>query len=116
MTEQKNIAKLSSNQEHTNKGGYKTSRGDNKALMIEFRFKSGRSKAIGYAYISEMDLDPSDSIILNSTTSVITLKGRNLEPLFKHLLQHKVTFIEEMPDGEVSKEQTSIHAIEVQGK
>ena len=111
-----NLNKFASNNDYTDKGSYKLIRGDNTPTMIEFQFKTGFSKAFGYPYLATLDFNPSESIALGFTAGLVVIKGRNLQPLFKHLLQHKVTLIQEMPDDDFPEEDTFVGSIVVQEK
>ena len=73
-----------------------------RAFFLELRKKNGLVKAIGYAWIWEMELDPSGEIRLFYHGSKIRIIGRNLNTevrpnmrMFQGICRHRVTFIQE---------------------
>ena len=83
---------------------------------LSFSLKTGLSKAFGYPYLSTLDFNPSESIVLGFAAAFVTVKGRNLQALFKHLLQHKVALIQEVDDDDLEEEKTCVLSIVVQVK
>ncbi len=111
---QSNINRFASNNADTDKGSYKLVRGDNAPLMIEFQFKTGDSKAFSYPYLTNVGFKLSEGITISFTTGEVIIKGRNLQPLHKYLLLHKVVFIQEIPDDDLPEEDTFISSIILQ--
>jgi hypothetical protein len=73
-----------------------------KAIMLELRKRDGSVRAFGYAWLQEVDLDPSKEIILCFPCGKIRIVGRNLNietkpdiRLFQGITRHKVPFIQE---------------------
>ncbi|MBS0206912.1 MAG: hypothetical protein JSS49_28895 [Planctomycetes bacterium] len=73
-----------------------------KAIMLELRKKDGSVRAFGYAWLQEVDLDPSKEITLCLPCGKIKIIGRNLNVenkpnirLFQGIVRHKVPFVQE---------------------
>lgn len=63
--------------------------------MIDVRHASGQRRGIAYGYLVEPVYTPDTLISLTTTHSTVTIEGRNLEPVFDALLQHKLGFVQE---------------------
>lgn len=73
-----------------------------RALMLEFRKKSGDIRAISYSYLEHADFNPSDGIILRVGGQQVRIRGRNLNTeirpnvrLFQSITRHRVSWIQE---------------------
>lgn len=66
--------------------------------MLVLRLKTGDQKALMYAYLVEVDFNPSTGIRLRFVSHEVTIRGRNLEPLFTRLVEHRVGWIEAVDD------------------
>lgn len=73
-----------------------------RAIMLELRKKDGNIKAIGYAWLSQAEFDPSVGITLHVAGQQIRIVGRNLNAevrpnvrLFESLLRQRVLWIQE---------------------
>lgn len=64
-------------------------------LMLDVRLKTGDRVALPYSYLSRIEFDPSAALLLDFTATRLTIRGRNLGPLYNGLLMHKVTWIQE---------------------
>jgi hypothetical protein len=56
--------------------------------MLEFRFKSGAALALSYAWLSRAEFDPATGIELSYGDVVVTVRGRNLAPVFASIVRH----------------------------
>jgi len=81
-----------------------------KAIMLELRKKDGSVRAFGYAWLQEVDLDPSREITLCLPGGKIKVIGRNLNKehkpnirLFQGIVRHKVPFIQEADEIMIMK-------------
>jgi hypothetical protein len=90
-----------------------------KAIMLELRKKDGTVRAFGYAWLQEVDLDPSKEITLYLPAGKIRLIGRNLNVenrpnirLFQGIVRHKVPFVQEADDVMIMKAKDSDTVIE----
>jgi hypothetical protein len=94
-----------------------------RALMLEFRFKNGKRRGLGYAWLHDVEFDPSEGITLHFGGHKVKITGRNLNAdvqpnvrLFAAILRHRVPWIQEA-DGPTmmvaSKGATVIEGIEV---
>lgn len=76
-------------------------------LMLELRRKTGDCVGLGYSYFAGMEFDASGVLVLYFTTHKVTVRGRNLRPVYEGLLDHSVGFLQEederyndVPEGE----------------
>lgn len=81
-----------------------------KAIMLELRKRDGNVRAIGYAWLQEVHLDPSREITLCIPGGKINIIGRNLNAeskpnirLFQGITRHKVAFIQEADEVMIMK-------------
>jgi hypothetical protein len=84
--------------------------------MVEFRQVGGNSRAFGYAYLVAIEFNPTTGIVLNFGAAKVTLRGRNLRPLFAALRRHTVTRVYECSPGdalEAGEKQTVVMGIVV---
>lgn len=78
---------------------------DARLLMLDFQSRGGDAIAMAYSYLQTVRFDPSVGLTLSFTTHSVTLMGRNLNELYKALLDQIVRRIEEQgehdrePDG-----------------
>lgn len=76
-----------------------------RALMLELRKRDGNVKAVGYAWLSQVEFDPSIGITLHVGGQQIRIRGRNLNAecranvrLFQGLVRHRVPWIQELDE------------------
>lgn len=81
-----------------------------RALMLELRYKTGNIRALGYAWLEQVEYDPTEGITLHFVNVKIRLKGRNLrQPLRTHLklfdglLRHRIPWIQEVDLAQAAK-------------
>jgi hypothetical protein len=67
-------------------------------LMVEFRLLTGNSKARAYSYLVAADFDPSQGIVLDFSADKVTIKGRNLRPLYDALVAQRVAVVRELDE------------------
>ena len=76
------------------------------AYMVELRRVTGDAWAFPYTLLSGILFNPSGELRLAISDFQVTIKGRNLRPLFDQLQLHRATMIREMdeahdpPEGE----------------
>jgi hypothetical protein len=59
-------------------------------LAIIFRKADGSAKAFSYAHLYSIESDnPDEGFTVEFTQSKVAIKGRNLEPLFRYISQHR---------------------------
>lgn len=63
--------------------------------MLDIRQKEGDRTALPYAYFTAFKFDKSGNLVLEHTSHLVTIRGRNLGSLYTALLNHQVTFIQE---------------------
>ncbi|HEY2841653.1 MAG TPA: hypothetical protein VGJ26_21010 [Pirellulales bacterium] len=73
-----------------------------RALMLELRFKNGKRRALAYAWLHDAEFDPSDGITLHFGPKKVRIAGQNLNAearpnvrLFDALARHRVPWIQE---------------------
>jgi hypothetical protein len=76
-----------------------------RALMLELRKKDGNIKAVGYAWLSQAEFDPSVGITLHFAGQQIRIRGRNLNAeirpnvrLYQGIVRHRVQWIQELDE------------------
>jgi hypothetical protein len=70
--------------------------GDNRqCLMLDFRYRSGDSIALSYAYLISAAFDRSKGIALDFGGYEATVAGRNLVSLHREILEHRAAAIQE---------------------
>ena len=76
--------------------GHTSENSSGQSVMLELRWKDGRRKAIGYSYLVGVDFDNSSEIRLEFVGHRITVIGRRMAELFRRLVAHRVSFIQEI--------------------
>jgi hypothetical protein len=95
-----------------------------RALMLELRHKDGRRRALGYAWLHDVQFDPSNGITLYFGKTKVTIEGRNLNTeirpgvrLFECIIRHRVPWVQEADEAAAllsSKEMVVIETIEIE--
>lgn len=88
---------------HDDLGAFGLLRGlHDRALMLELRFKDGRRRALGYAWLHDAEFDPSEGITLHFGGRKVKIAGQNLNAevrpnvkLFAAILRHRVPWVSE---------------------
>lgn len=62
---------------------------------LTFRLKDGRQFAKPYLWLGEISFDPAIGITLEYSDKVVSLAGRHLAQLYRHLCDYKVHWIQE---------------------
>lgn len=76
----------------------------NVPACIDLRFHDKSCKSIPYSFILEIDFDPSDGIVILTTTKKISVTGRNLKLLYTFLSAFRVRFIQENIGNDLTEE------------
>lgn len=73
-----------------------------RALMLEFRFKTGNILALGYAWLEKAEFDATEGITLHFVNAKVRLKGRNLRQplrgntrLFDGIVRQRIPWVQE---------------------
>ncbi len=94
---------------------YGVARGtDTEPAMIDFRGHNGTSFALPYAQLGTIAFHPTDGITMEFRDHRIAVHGRNLRPLYDHLLNHRVTFLLEEEFDATPESETFVDAIVVE--
>lgn len=64
-------------------------------IALRFRFLTGRSVALPYALLNQVELEPSTELTLRYLHCRVRLRGRNMQELFDRLAEQRVRSIEE---------------------
>lgn len=90
-----------------------------KALMLELRKKDGSVKAVGYAWLHEVEFDPTEGITLHVIGQTIRIIGRNLNSeyrpnvtLLSGITRQRVPFIQEADQATLMNAKESDTVIE----
>ncbi len=70
------------------------------ALMIDVRKADGSCFGMSYAYMTHVDFTPGDMLRLHFSPATVQVGGRQLKPLYKRLLEHRVEAIQEGTEAE----------------
>lgn len=84
--------------------------------MLVLRLKTGNQKALMYSYLKEIDFDPSEGIVLQYVSHRVTIRGRNLTAVFDRLVEHRITWLQEVDEALVADETaTVVSTVQVEG-
>lgn len=61
---------------------------DAPGLMLDFGLGGGDRLGLAYHFLNAIRLDPSDAITLEFADRAVVIRGRNLLPLYNHLVLH----------------------------
>lgn len=65
---------------------------------IDFELKGRNHVAMTYGHLLWANFNPSVGIILHFSTHTVTIKGRNLQPLYDGILLHEVPKVKVTPE------------------
>lgn len=82
--------------------------------MIDFRGHNGNSFALPYRHLTAMAFHPASGIRLEFREHNIVIRGRNLRPLYDHLLEHRVIYVLEDDFDAAPESDTFIDSISVE--
>ncbi|QJX01074.1 hypothetical protein [Frigoriglobus tundricola] len=88
------------------------------AFMIELRSAAGDSDGFDYGLLARCTFDRSAGVTLYFPGATVTIRGKNLRPLFEGILTHRVLWVAVPPSPETiarDPEATVVTAIEVEG-
>ncbi len=91
-------------------------RDSRQAIMLEFILRNGKRHSWGYPYLNYVGFESAAEVQIGFTgLSPITIEGRNLLPLYKGLLEHRIRNIREageLPD-DLPEDKTVIYKIKL---
>lgn len=67
--------------------------------IIEFRSEGQHYSAISYGYLMEVSFSPQAGLSLLFTNHRVTVEGRNLLKIYKHLMKQEVSYVQQGPDS-----------------
>lgn len=83
--------------------------------MIDFVLKNGDRKALPYAYLVRADLTGGEALEVTFTECVVRIRGRNLGPLYQHVIAQSAQRVEESGTGfDDDRQQSWVEAIAVE--
>jgi hypothetical protein len=102
---------LNDNEEEEDLGSFGWLRGvKERAVMLEFRSKDGRTTALDYGWLRKVEFDPSTGIALHFDGQAVRIVGRNLNAevrpnvrLLRGLLAHRVPWIQEASEASLMR-------------
>lgn len=112
---------INDNEDELDLGSFGWMRGvRDRALMLEFRSKDGRSIALDYGWLRKVEFDPSDGVTLHFDGQVVRIVGRNLNKeirpnvrLMRGLLAHRVPWIQEATEANALR--AGDHSVVIEG-
>jgi len=93
---------------------YGVARGDQPCPMLDLRGHNGVALALPYRLVRSIAFHPGDGITVEFRDHRIVLRGRNLRPLYDHLVDHRITFIQEDDFDAAPETATFVDAIVVE--
>ena len=93
-------------------------RGQNRGeeIAIDVRLRTGDAWAFPYSYMMALRLNADGEILVFFSSHRMTIRGRNLRPLYDLLLQRQVAWIHESSEryDEGDESETFLRAIEIE--
>jgi hypothetical protein len=81
--------------------------------MLDLAFRSGRVRSFSYAYLSEVEFEPGDTLTLKFTSgAAVIVEGRNLGRLRQSVRLHRADEIRECSESELGIEGEGITQVE----
>ena len=65
------------------------------AIALDIRKRGGVCEGFSYALLVKRRYLPGGEIVLTFTTDAVSIRGRNLRPLYDELVRHNVDYIQE---------------------
>lgn len=102
---------LNDNEDELDLGSFGWLRGvRDRALMLEFRSRDGRSIALDYGWLRKVEFDPSEGVSLHFDGQQVRIIGRNLNKeiranvrLMRGILAHRVPWIQEANEANIMR-------------
>lgn len=60
---------------------------------LDFRWLDGRRRALAYAHLVEVTLQPPDRLEIRFTDAIVAITGSRLGVLYQELIRHRVLYI-----------------------
>jgi hypothetical protein len=81
--------------------------------MVDLGFRGGKVRSFSYAYLSEVEFEPGDTLTLKFTSGVtVIIEGRGLGRLRQSVRLHRADEIRECQDSELGIENEDITQVE----
>lgn len=61
---------------------------------LDLRLADNSFRAIPYSYIMDIEFEPTDGIIILTSTKQVKIEGRNLRMIYDYLAQFRIRFIQ----------------------
>ena len=91
----------------------KETRGAVPTPMLDIAFRDGRVRSLGYAYLSDVDFEPGDTLTLKFTSGAqVLVEGRNLARLRQSVRLHRADEIRESPEAELMQDGQGVSQVE----
>lgn len=70
-------------------------RGRRQPFMLDVRTVDKQRLALSYSHLTKAAFDPSGVIVLEFSSHIIRIEGRNLQPVYENLLLQNVMYLQE---------------------
>jgi hypothetical protein len=81
--------------------------------MLDLIFRNGKVRSFSYAYLSEVEFEPGDTLTLKFTTGAeVVVEGRGLARHRQHVRLHRADEIRECPESELTSQEEGISQVE----
>ena len=88
--------------------------GDTGPAMLDFRGHNGTSLALPYQQLVTVAFHPAEGVTMEFQEHRVLIRGRNLRPIYDHLLHHRVTYLQEEDFDATPESETFVDAIVVE--
>src|ERR1700733_12257713 len=81
--------------------------------MLDVVFRSGKMRSFGYAYLSEVEFEPGDTLTLKFTSGAqVVIEGRGLARHRQQVRLHRASEIRESSESELELEGKNVSQVE----
>jgi hypothetical protein len=81
--------------------------------MLDIMFRSGKVRSFSYAYLSEIEFEPGDTLTLKFTSGAdVVIEGRGLERHRSQVRLHRADYIQENTESELALAADGVSQVE----
>lgn len=91
-------------------------RGRRQPFMLDVRTVDKQRLALSYSHFTKAAFDPSGVIVLEFSSHIVRIEGRNLQPVYENLVLQNVIYLQEENaeiEQQIDGEETFISSIEI---
>ena len=70
-------------------------RGRRQPFMLDVRMMDKQRLALSYSHLTKAAFDPSGVIVLEFSSQIVRIEGRNLQPVYENLVLQNVIYVQE---------------------